>query len=219
MSSDHHLLPHFEVPRLRSLAGHALPQLVEATLVPLGLFYLCMFEWGKVAAILAALGWSWAAILRRVAQRRGVPGMLIIGTLGLTVRSVIALATGSFFVYFLQPSLATAAVGAAFLFSIPAGRPLAERLAADFVPFPPGYLKRPVMRRVFVRITAIWALVMLCNAVGGVILLISQPWAVYLAAKTGTSMGATVLGVGASAWLFFRTVRRNSVPAQVAAAG
>jgi len=213
VEADHSHLPHFDIPRLRDLARHALPHLVEATLIPLGIFYLSMWEWGTMIAIGAALAWSWGALALRVARRRPVPGMLWIGIAGFTARSVIGLASGSVFVYFLQPSLATAAVGAAFLCSIPAGRPLAERLARDFVPFPPGYLKRPVIRRVFMQITAIWALVMLANAVGSVALLVSQPLATYLAAKTGTSVTATVLGVVLSAWLFKRTLRRHAAPA------
>jgi hypothetical protein len=139
--------------------------------------------------------------------------MLMIGVLGFTARSLIALASGSVFVYFLQPSLATAALGAAFLFSIPFGRPLAERLARDFVPFPPGYLKRPVIRRVFMQITAIWALVMLVNAVSSLGLLVSEPLATYLAAKTGASVAVTLAGVVVSAWWFKRTIRRHNAAA------
>ena len=74
-----------------------------------------------------------------------LPGVLVIAALGLTARSVVALASGSsgLFVYFLQPSLATALVGGAFLFSVPLGRPLAEKLAHDFVPMPPVVFQRP----------------------------------------------------------------------------
>ena len=49
----------------------------------------------------------------------------------------------------MQPSLTTLAVAAAFLFSVPAGRPLAERLAHDFVPLDPAVLRLPGVQKVF----------------------------------------------------------------------
>lgn len=199
----------FEIPRLRDLARHAIPHLVEATFVPLVIFYISLWGWGDNVAIVSALAWSYAALARRLITKKPVPGMLLIGLLGLTARSMIALAAGSLFVYFLQPSLATAAVGAAFLFSIPAGRPLAQRLAKDFVPFPPGYFKRPAIRRVFVQISAIWALVMLLNAAGALLLLVSQPVTTYLAAKTGLTGVVTLAGVLVSTWWFKRTIKRE----------
>ena len=211
--TDHSLLPHFEIPRLRDLARHAVPHLLEATLIPVGIFYLSRMQWGDRVAILAALAWSWAALVVRLVQRRPIPGMLLIGIAGFTARSLIGLATGSLFVYFLQPSLATASVGALFLFSVPFGRPLAERLARDFVPFPAGYLKRPVIRRFFVQISVVWALVMLANACGSVLLLVSEPVATYLAAKTGVSAGATAAGVAVSFWWFKRTIHRHNLRA------
>ena len=45
----------------------------------------------------------------------------------LTVRTVIANASGSVFIYLLQLTLDESAVAGAFLLSVPAGRPLAER--------------------------------------------------------------------------------------------
>jgi hypothetical protein len=141
---------------------------------------------------------------------------LLLSSLGLTARTVLALLAHSTFVYFLQPCLATAAVGALFLFSIPAGRPLAERLAHDFVPFPAGFVSGPRIRRVFVQITVIWALVNLLNAGTAVLLLVSQPVATYLAAKTVTAAAITGSGVLVSAWWFKRCVRRQSQPALAA---
>lgn len=211
-------LPHFEIPRIRDLARHALPHIIEATLIPLALFYLSLWQLGTDGAIFTALGWAYLAVLRRLILRQQIPGLLLLSTLGLTARSVLALAAHSAFVYFLQPSLATAALGGLFLFSIPAGRPLCEKLAHDFVPFPPGFLKRPAMRRVFVQITAIWALVNLINAAGAVLLLVSQPIATYLAAKTGFTATVTGLGVLVSAWWFKRNLRRHSPPSAPAEA-
>src|SRR5947209_19757596 len=123
-----------EIPRLRTMARHAVPQVIEATLIPLLLFYAFLWTSGVRGALIAALAWSWVAIGRRVVTGQRIPGILVLGALGITARTIVAFASGSVFVYFLQPSLTTLAVAAAFLFSVPAGRPLAERLAHDFVP-------------------------------------------------------------------------------------
>src|SRR6266404_2250687 len=96
-SNTHHL------PSLRAIARHALPNLVEATLVPTALFYLGWFTLGRWAAFAAALVWAYAMLARRMTRRQRVPGLLLLALLGLTVRTVAALATGSTFVYFVQP--------------------------------------------------------------------------------------------------------------------
>jgi hypothetical protein len=206
---------HFEIPRVRDLARHAIPHIVEATLIPLGLFYGFLWLVGVWGAILAALGWSYVAVLRRLVTGRRIPGLLVLGTVGITARTLLALASGSSFLYFLQPSLVTALVGGVFLLSVPAGRPLAQRLAHDFVPLSPALVGRPAVQRVFVRITLLWALVNLVNAAGAIGLLLSQPVATYIAAKTAMSWVVTGGGVAISAWLFKRTVRLQPAPVPV----
>ena len=205
---DHH---HVELPRLRVLVKRAAPQVIEATLVPLALFYGSFFVLGPRGAILTALGWNYLAMARRAVRREKLPGLLVISTLALTARTALALASAnSLFVYFLQPSLATALVGGAFLLSVPIGRPLAEKLAHDFVPLPPSFVKRPKVRQLFVRISLLWALVSLANAAGTIALLVNVPFTTYLAARTGLSWALTLGGVAVSSWWFRRGLRRHA---------
>jgi hypothetical protein len=84
----------FEMPRLRTLARHALPKLIETTVIPVGLFVGVLHFFGLWGAMAAGLGWSYAAVLRRVVARQRIPGLLLIGTLTLTARSALAFATG-----------------------------------------------------------------------------------------------------------------------------
>lgn len=209
---EHH---HFELPRLRELFKRAIPQILEATLIPLGLFYAALYALGPKGAICIALAWNYSALLRRLWRRERLPGVLLIATLGLTARSALALVSkGSLFVYFLQPSLATALLGGAFLLSIPLGRPLAEKLAHDFVPMPPSFFKRPKVRQLFVKISLLWALVSLANAAGTVALLVNFPIGTYLAAKTGFSAVLTIGAIALSSWWFRRSLRRHSAEQQ-----
>jgi hypothetical protein len=198
-----------ELPRLTTMARHALPKVIEGTLIPLGIFYLVLWRAGTFGAIIAALGWCYAALAYRLATRRRVPGLLLIGAMGLTARTAVALASGSVFFYFLQPTLTGVVVAAAFLLSVPAGHPLAARLAADFFPLPPDLVRCAAVRRVFARITLLWALVNLCNAAATLALLLTQPVWVFVAAKTGVSGFMVAVGVAVSTIWFRRTLRRE----------
>jgi hypothetical protein len=197
----------FDIPRLRSLARRALPTVLEGVILPLVIFYTVMWLAGLWGAIIASMTWSWGAMLRRVVRRERIPGVLAIGAAGLTVRSILTLISGSAFVYFLQPTLGTIALGAAFLVSVPMGKPAAERLASDFLPIPSHVLANPFVRRFFARVTVLWAFVQLANAAATLWLLFSQPVGVFVAARTGVSAGLTVAAIGWSTLWFRRTLR------------
>jgi len=53
---------------------------------------------------------------------------------GLSIRTAVAFASGSTFVYFLQPVLDNTVVASLFLLSLATARPVVARLAADFFP-------------------------------------------------------------------------------------
>ena len=201
----------WEIPRFRSLARHALPHIVEATVIPLGIFYLSLWLIGVWGALLAALAWSYGAVACRLVTRRRIPGVLLLGAMALTVRSIIAFGSGSVFVYFLQPTLGTMVVAAAFLLSVPAGRPLAQRLAADFCPLPQSLLANPAMRRFFIRISLLFALTNTVNAVVTLWLLVSQDLGTYLLAKTFVSWTLTGSAIAISTFWFKRSMRRIGV--------
>ena len=201
----------WEIPRFRNLARHALPHIVEATLIPLGLFYLSLWLVGVWGALLAAVAWSYGAIACRLVTRRRVPGVLLLGAMALTVRSLIAFGSGSVYVYFLQPTLGTLVVATAFLLSVPAGRPLAERLAADFCPLPQSLLANPAVHRFFMRISLLWAMASMLNAVVTLWLLFSQDLGTYLLAKTFVSWTITGSAIAISTVYFKRSMRRIGV--------
>ncbi len=202
--------PTFQIPSPRMLAGRALPHVLEGTLVPLVLFYGGLRLLGLWGALIAALAWSYAAVLRRIVLRQRVPGMLLLGVAAVTARAAVALATGSVFVYFLQPTLGTVLVAGAFLVSVPLRRPLAERLAADFLPLPPSLLTRPRVHRFFLRISLLWAFVFLANAGVALWLLVSQPIAVFLVGKTAASAVLMVAAVAVSTLSFRRCLRADA---------
>jgi intracellular septation protein A len=199
------------LPRLAALVRHAMPHLLEATLIPLGLFYGGLELFGLWGALLAALLWSFSSLLRRLVSRRRVPGMLMLGIVGLTARTALALATGSVFLYFLQPTVGAGLVAGVFAGSVLLGRPLALRLARDFLPLPEALLARRGVRRFFQRVSLLWAAVFLANAGIGLWLLVSQSLATFLWTRTVASLALTALAVVVSTWWFRRCVRATPV--------
>ena len=198
---------HFDLPRLRDLARHAVPHAVEASLIPLVLFYGTLRFMGVWAALLASLAWCYVGLVRRVVTRQKLPGLLVLAALGLTARTVVAFASGSVFVYFLQPTLTTVLVAGAFLLSVPAGCPLAKRLATDLFPLPEALLARPAIERIFARITLLWGVINLINAAVTLVLLLMMPVETYVLSKAAITAVVMVGGVLLSTWWFKRALR------------
>src|SRR5947207_10453932 len=208
---------HFQIPRLRTLASHALPAMIESSLIPLVLFYVTMWAAGLWVALIVALLWSYGAILRRLITGAHIPGLLLIGAVGLTARTVLAFLTGSVLIYFLQPVLSTVGIAGVFLLSVPYGKPIAERLAADFCPFPEGMLKRPPLRRFFARITLLCAFVQLTNAAMTLWLLFTRSVGTYMILKTVMSLTLTGLALAVSTIYLKLSMRRHGIMAARAA--
>jgi hypothetical protein len=208
----------FEIPRLRTLARHALPNLIEGSLVPVGLFMVVLHFFGLWGAMIAGLGWSYAAVLRRVVTRQRVPGLLVIGTVTLTARSILAFVTGSSVLYFLQPTLGTALVAVAFLLSVPLGRPLAQRIATDFCPIPAHVMADAGIRRCFLGISLLWAVTGFVNASLALWLQFTQSVGTFVVTKSLASAALTVVAVAISVLWFRRSVKKHAqIPALVPA--
>ncbi len=204
----------FCVPRFRSIARQAVPKVVEGILAPLAIFYAVLWMAGIWPAVLSALAWSWAAVALRVAARRPVPGLLVLGAMGVTARTAVAAASNSVFLYFLQPTLGAVVVAVAFLASVAIGRPLASRLAGDFLPMPDAFWTHPEIKRYFARITLLFGVVQLVNAGLAGWLLVSQPVDVFLAAKTVATVLVMAPAIGGSMVWFNRVLRTNGLHAE-----
>ena len=73
------------------------PRLIEASLIPSALFYCCLVLVGIGAAYAAAVIWLYAAVASRWVRHRPVPPLLVLGAIGITVRTTVAIASGSTF--------------------------------------------------------------------------------------------------------------------------
>lgn len=199
------------LPSLAVMLRHAGRPLLESTLVPLGLFWILFTQAGFAAGLWAALGWSGLAIGARLALRRRLPAVLLLTTALLVVRTVIGLATGSAFLYFLQPTAQNFVVALALLVTIGLERPLLAKLADDFCAFPAELTGHPHMQRFFRRVSLLWAMVFLINGVGTLLVLTTGTVGDYLAVSTAGSYSMVAAGIGVSLWWFHRFLARHGI--------
>ncbi len=196
------------IPGPAAVLRHSLPNLIVGKVIPLVVFLGFLRLVGTTGALIAALGWSLAVVIQRRHAGRPVPGLVVLSTIGLAAKTVLALATGSLVVYFLQPTVSTALVGLAFLVSVVRGQPLAERLASDFCPFEPETADHPLLRLFFARLSLLWAVTSLVNASLTLWLLLTQSVTTFVIIKSfmGPLFTAATLGI-AAVWFRFRTSR------------
>jgi intracellular septation protein A len=204
------------IPSLLQLGRRAIPQAIEGAIVPAAIFVSMQQLVGLAAAIVAALGWSAVAILRRLFAGRRVPGMMILGAVTMVARSILGLTTGSAFLYFFQPTIGASCVALAFLVSTRLDQPLAQRFATDFCVLPGHVLADMRVRQFFRRCSVMWCAIGLANASVSLWLLMTQPTAVYVVAKTALSISVTVGAVAASFVWFRRSMTRSGLVVTVA---
>lgn len=200
-----------ERPRLRAVIRHIAWSLFVATIVPAALFYVCMVAVNVWAALIAALVWCYATLAWRYRTQRQTSALLWLTVAGLTGKTILAIATGSTLIYFIQPAIGDATVAAAFLLSLATARPAVARLAADFYPMTAEVAARPQVRALFTRLTLLWAGI--CAAKAGVTLwlLHSLSLTTFVATKAAFTPSVAALGAAVTVVLAVRVARREGL--------
>jgi drug/metabolite transporter (DMT)-like permease len=199
------------LPRPRKVIRHALPVVLEGVVGPLVLFYLLLFVSGFRGALIAALAWSYLALGRRLFRGERISMLLLFGTILITLRTAIAFITGSAFVYFAQPTAGTIVISLALLVSALLGRPFTQRFAHDFCPIDPAIMRRPLVRRFFIRISVLWASVLMLNAGLVFWLLISSSLRSFVLERSAVTYGLTAVAIFISITGFMAMMRRDGI--------
>jgi hypothetical protein len=209
-SGDHVL--HLPSP-LASLR-HSLPALAEGVVGPFAAFYVFLLVAGFRGALIGGLSWTCLALARRLIRKERPPGTVLLGAVILAVRTAVAFVTGSAFVYFAQPTFATAGVALVFLVTALARRPIVERLAKDFCPLDPAVLARPAVRRFFLQVSLLWAAVLFTNAGLVMWLLLTSSLKAFVLERTAASWALTVVAIACSTAWFVHAMRREGLRVQ-----
>ena len=204
---------------VKAVGRRMVPYLIEATIIPTALFYVFLITFELKWAIVAALGWTYAAIGRRLVTGSPISGLLVLATLGISVRTVVYLLSGNSFVYFLQPIMRTVATSAVFALSVCVGRPLIARFAGDFCPLTPDLQRRTAVVRLFRRLTYLWAGVNAVAAAATLTLLLTVPVAVFVVTATISAWIITCSGVVLTVSDAVRTARGEGLHTAIAPNG
>jgi len=201
---------------LKVVGRRALPSLIEATVIPAVAFYVVFTTVGPTPAMLAVLAWTYGAVARRLISGHGVPGVLQLAVIALTVRTIVGILSGTF-MYFLQPVATTIALALVFFASMLFDRPMIARMASDFCPLAPEVSRRPGVVRLFSVLTLLWAGVHLLSAATTFTLLVSLPTPTFVAVKSFVSLAITLSAIVLPVSWTIRTARtENLVFARVA---
>jgi hypothetical protein len=187
------------------------PYLLEASIIPTALFYVLLVVGDMRWALVGALTWTYGAIARRIVGSRPVPALLVLATLGITVRTIVYLFSNNDFVYFVQPIMRTTLTGLLFAGSVLVGRPLIARFAGDFCPLAADVRVRPGILRLFKRLSIVWALVNGVAAASSLVLLLTVPVSVFVVTAAVSAWIVTCTGIVVTVAVSVTTARREGL--------
>ena len=197
------------MPTRKAAIHHAIPIVIEGLIAPIALFYFTLVCLGFRIALIAALVWSLAAAGRRLLLGERVSTVLLLGAFLLMFRTVVSFITGSAFLYFAQPLIGTVIIALVLVYSAIIRRPFTQRFAHDFCPLDPELLAQPRVQQFFVRISIMWATVLLVNSGLVAYLLVSSSLRTFVLERTAITWVLTAGAIFFSIYGFSATMRRD----------
>ena len=204
-----------QLPHPLLVLRHALPVILESVVAPFAAYYFVLVISGFRGALVSALAWSYFLIGRRLCRHERVSTLLMLGTALLTLRTIVAFATDSPFVYFIQPTVSAFLASFMLVLTALAGRPFTQRFTHDFCPLTPELLARPSVHRFFIRVSFLWAVAMFLNGAIVLGLLLTVSTRSFPLERSGATLSVTVAAIYFSITWFARTMRRDGVTVRV----
>jgi len=199
------------LPHLGPILRHVLVSLVVARFIPGALFYLCLRAGNMWLALISALVWCYGSMAWRAGTRRTTSGLLVLTVVGLTAKTVLVLASGSTYLYFLQPAISDGVYALVFTVSLLTARPMVARLAGDFFPMTSEVASRVRIRRLFWQLTLFWAVLCLIKCAVTLWALQALPTVTFVAVKSVSILALVLLGTAATVYAAFRVARSEGL--------
>lgn len=200
-----------DLPGWRPIVRQVFTTVALVSALPMAVFYIALSMYGLRAAALATVSLYYGALLLKVLRREPILAAALLTACLLSIRTVIMFLTGSAFIYFLQPVAGTVALATVIAASALAGRPILDRLAHEFCPFPAELSARLREQRFFSRLSAVWAMTYLINAVGTIWLLRSMSVGGFVVLKSVLGPALTISAVAVSLLDFRLAMRKQDV--------
>jgi intracellular septation protein A len=185
------------------------PRFARDAFGPVLLFYIGWKFIGFRTAVIAATALAIAAyLLERRQARSGITAAMGLGIA--LVQATAGLASGSTTAYFAPPIIVNGAYGLAFLVSVAIGHPLAGVFAQETYPFPPQVKASQTFRRVFSRISLVWAAYLFLRTGLRFLALMRSSVEVFLVINIVTGIPFTAALMSWSIWYSLRSFRQST---------
>ena len=200
-----------ELPGWRPIVQKVCTTLALVSALPMAVFYVVLSLYGLRAAALATVSLYYGALVIKVLRRKPILAAALLTAGLLSIRTVVMFLTGSAFIYFLQPVAGTVGLATVIAASALAGRPILDRLAHEFCPFPAELSVRLREQPFFARLSAVWAVTYLINAVGTIWLLRTMSVGGFVVLKSVLGPALTITAVATSLLYFHLAMRSQDV--------
>jgi hypothetical protein len=206
---------HLDLPHPRRLLWQSAWSMAESVGLPFGTYVVVTDVVSPDAGLLAGTAVVWLLLTLRKIATGTVTSLLMISALVLTVQTAVAVSTGFLWMFQLQFPLGNLAMCVVFARTAPTGKPLVAQLAAEVVAIKQPH---PGLHRFFQGATWLWAGLFLVLTLGMAVMMVTEPFKLFMLLSSVVTLGLTAVGVGICALWFFAVVRRLGLRLRFSAA-
>jgi hypothetical protein len=199
---------HLELPHPRRLIWSSVWSMAESLGLPFGTYIVVTDLVSADAGLLAGAAVVWLLIAARKLVTGSVTSLLMISALVLTVQTAIAISTGYTWMFEFQFPVGNLAMCVMFARTAPTGKPLVGQLAAEVVALKQPH---PGLHRFFQGATWLWAGLFLLATLGLGVMMVTEPYQLFLLLSTVVTLGLTAVGIGICVLWFFAVIRRQGL--------
>ena len=196
---------HLELPNPRRLIWSSAWTMAESVGLPFGTYVAVTDLVSPDAGLLAGTAVVWLLIALRKILTGSVTALLMISALVLTVQTVVAISTGFLWMFELQFVLGNLAMCVMFARTAPTRKPLVAQLAAEVVSLKQPH---PGLHRFFQGATWLWAGLFVVLTLGLAVMMVTEPFKLFMLLSSVVTIGLTVLGAGICVLWFLAVIRR-----------
>ena len=209
---------HLELPHPRRLLWTAAWNVAESVGLPFGAYVVVTDTVSPDAGLLAGTAVVWLLIAIRKLVSGPVSSLLMISAIVLTIQTAVAISTGYMWMFQLQFPLANLAMCVVFARTAPTRKPLVAQLAADVVALKQPETHHPGLHRFFQGATWFWAGLFLLLTLGMAVMMVTEPFKLFMLLSSLVTVALTVVGAGICALWFFAVIRRLGLRLRFSAA-
>jgi hypothetical protein len=189
--------------------------MAESVGLPFGTYVVVTDLVSPDAGLLAGTAVVWLLIAARKMVTGSVTSLLMISALVLTVQTAVAISTGYTWMFEFQFPVGNLAMCVMFARTAPTHKPLVAQLAAEVVALKQPH---PGLHRFFQGATWLWSGLFLLATLGLGVMMVTEPYKLFLMMSSVVTIGLTAVGAGICALWFFAVIRRHGLRLRFGAA-